>query len=403
MAALLGAALAGCASSAAPPAASSSTSSTAASASSSVPGTPPATSASSSPGDADGLPPALEDEVTAALAGLDRRAQVAQLFVVGVPLADLSGAGALAAQGVGGIFLRGRSTIAAGDLAAITARWAGPAPGLRPWIAADQEGGQVQALSGPGFRRLPSAVGQGQLPAADLAALADGMGADLAAGRVSLDLAPVADVVPAGTEAGNAPIGAHDRQYGSTPAAVVAAAGTVVGGLGAHGVTATLKHFPGLGRVRENTDDNAGVTDTETTAGGKQVAAFGTLSRARERPFVMVSSATYTQIDGSAPAVFSPVVITDVLRGQLGFRGVVITDDVGQAAAVQAVPAGDRAVRFLEAGGTLVLTVRAAVFPEMLDAVLARDAADPAFAATVDAAVRTALVAKARAGLLAPA
>jgi hypothetical protein len=64
------------------------------------------------------------------------------------------------------------------------------------------------------------------------------------------------------------------------------------------------------------------------------------------------------------------------------------------------VPPGDRAVRFLEAGGTLVLTVRASIYPQMLQAVLDRDAADPAFAATVDAAVQTALVAKARTGLL---
>jgi beta-N-acetylhexosaminidase len=117
----------------------------------------------------------------------------------------------------------------------------------------------------------------------------------------------------------------------------------------------------------------------------------------------MVSSATYSLIDPSAPAVFSPVVITDVLRGDIGFRGVVITDDVGTAVAVAGVPPGERAVRFLAAGGTLVLTVTAAPLQQMADAVLARDASDPAFAKQVDAAVRTALVAKARAGLLPPA
>jgi beta-N-acetylhexosaminidase len=116
----------------------------------------------------------------------------------------------------------------------------------------------------------------------------------------------------------------------------------------------------------------------------------------------MVSTATYTRIDATACAAFSPVVVTDLLRGQLGFQGVVVSDDLGHAVAVQDVEVGDRAVRFLAAGGTLVLTVEPATLPRMIDAVLARDAADPAFAAVVDGAVRTALQAKARAGLLPP-
>ncbi|MGY1604478.1 glycoside hydrolase family 3 N-terminal domain-containing protein [Geodermatophilus sp. SYSU D00815] len=362
--------------------------------------TTPATSSSAPSPAPDALPP----EVTAALEGMDRRAQVAQLFVVGVPLADLPAGDALVAQGVGGVFLQGRSSASTAEIAAVTGGWTAAAPGgVRPWIAADQEGGQVQALSGPGFGDLPSALEQGSLPPPELAALADGLGASLAEAGVTLDLAPVADVVPAGTAAANPPIGAVDRQYGDTAAEVVAAARTVVRGMAAHGVTATVKHFPGLGAVTENTDFSADVVDGTTTRDGEQVAAFGVLARDRAHPFVMVSSATYELIDPSAPAVFSPVVIDEVLRGEVAFDGVVITDDVGSAAAVRDVPPGDRAVRFLAAGGTLVLTVTAAVLPEMLDAVLARDAVDPAFAERVDDAVWTALVAKARAGLLPPA
>ncbi|MGR7024923.1 glycoside hydrolase family 3 N-terminal domain-containing protein [Geodermatophilus sp. URMC 62] len=238
------------------------------------------------------------------------------------------------------------------------------------------------------------------MPPDQLAALADGLGASLAAAGVTLDLAPVADVVPAGTEADNDPIGAFGRQYGSTPADVAADVAAVVDGLAAHGVTSTLKHFPGLGLVDENTDEAAGVADPVTTADSEQVAVFGQLAASPAEPMVMLSSATYPAIDPSAPATFSQVVITDVLRGQLGFDGPVVTDDVGVATAVQDIPPGERATRFLEAGGTLVLTVDPDVYPAMLDAVLARAEADPAFSATVDAAVRTALTAKARAGLL---
>jgi beta-N-acetylhexosaminidase len=338
--------------------------------------------------------------VDAVLSRLDPRARIAQLFVVGVPLTALASGDGLVQQGVGGVFLAGRSTASTGDLAAVTGRWAAEAPGPRPWVAADQEGGQVQTLKGPGFALLPSAVDQGRLPLPQLAALADGMGAALQSAGVTLDLAPVADVVPAGTEHANAPIGFFDRQYGSTPDQVGAAAGTVVDGLAAHRVTTTLKHFPGLGRVTANTDTTAGVTDSVTTADDPQLAVFGALAARPAAPMVMVSLAIYGRLDGSQPAAFSPAVVTDLLRGRLGYRGPVISDDLGKATAVAAVTPGDRAVRFLAAGGTLVLTVVPSQLGPMIDAVTARAAADPALAAQLDAAVRTDLLAKERAGLL---
>ncbi|TFV61645.1 UNVERIFIED_ORG: glycoside hydrolase family 3 protein [Bacillus sp. AZ43] len=331
---------------------------------------------------------------------MDRRAQVAQLFVAGVPLADLSGGDALASSGVGGLFLAGRSEAPAAELAATAERWQGLAPGPGLWIAADQEGGSVQALRGPGFEKLPSAREQGALPPAELAGLAAGMGTALQSAGINLDLAPVVDVVPAGTEASNEPIGAFGRQYGNSADVVEAAAGTVVDALDDAGVTATLKHFPGLGLVQQNTDTTGDVQDTETAAGDAQVTLFAELARSPAEPFVMVSSATYPRIDPEAQAAFSPVVVTDLLREELGFDGVVISDDLGNAAAVRDLPPGERAVRFLAAGGTLILTVEPAIVPEMIDAVLARAESDPAFAATVDDAVRTALLAKEGAGLL---
>jgi beta-N-acetylhexosaminidase len=269
-------------------------------------------------------------------------------------------------------------------------------------VAADQEGGAVQTLSGPGSAHLPPAVEQGRLPPDQLAALADDLGSSLSGAGVNLDLAPVVDVVPPGTEAGNPPIGAYGRQYGSTPDVVLPAAAAIVKGLAAHGVTATLKHFPGLGRVQANTDTTAHVTDDGTTRYDGQVAVFGGLARSPAAPFVMMSTATYTRIDPSASAAFSSVVVTDLLRGQLDFDGVVLSDDLGNAVSVQNLEVGERAVRFLAAGGTLVLTVEPATLPRMIEAVLARDSTDPAFTALVDEAVRTALGAKARAGLLPP-
>ena len=341
-----------------------------------------------------------EEQVAGALADLEARDRVQQLFLVGVPLDDLASGDALARDGVGGLFLAGRSEAPATELAATTGRWQSLSTGPDLWVAADQEGGAVQTFKGPGFTRLPPAAEQGTMPPAELSALAQGMGAELATAGVNLNLAPVADVVPAGTEHRNEPIGAFERQYGSTGPEVTEAADAVVDGLAGSGVTATLTHFPGLGRVEGNTDTDAGVTDTETTAGDAQVEAFGSLARSPAEPFVMASSATYAQIDPAEQATFSPAVLTGLLRGRLGFDGVIVTDDVGNAEAVRDVDEGERAVRFLAAGGTMVLTVDPAIVPEMVDAVLERRAADPAFASTVDDAVGTALAAKARAGLL---
>ena len=272
-------------------------------------------------------------------------------------------------------------------------------PGL--WLAADQEGGLVQTLGGPGFDELPTAVEQGRLPDDQLAALADELGAAMRAAGLNVNLAPVADVVPAGAEQGNEPIGAVHRQYGNSAAEVARAAAVITDGLAAHGVVPTLKHFPGLGRVQRNTDTSADVVDPVTGRTDEQVTAFADLlSRSAADPFVMTSSATYPLLDPANQAAFSRPVITGLLRDEPGFDGVVISDDLANAEAVEGIPPGERAVRFLEAGGTLVLSVDGGLVPEMVDAVAARSQEDPAFAAVVDDAVRTALTAKAEAGLL---
>ncbi|PWJ53026.1 beta-N-acetylhexosaminidase [Quadrisphaera granulorum] len=352
-------------------------------------------------------PSPVDPDVAAAeraLARLDARARAAQLLVVGVPLDDLARGDALLTETpYGGVFLAGRSQAAAADVGAVTTRWtdaARQAGQPAPWVAADQEGGAVQTFTGPGFADLPTARSQGQQDPAAVRELARGIGASLRTAGVTLDLAPVADVVPAGTARSNEPIGRHGRQYGATAAEVNDDAAAVIAGLGEAGVVATVKHFPGLGRVTGNTDTSADVRDTTTTADDADVALFGELAALPQRPFVMTSSAVYEQIDPSAPAVFSPAVVTDLLRDRLGVDGVVISDDLGRAKAVTAVPVAERATRFVEAGGTLVLTVDAAVAPTMLSALTDRAAADPAFAARVDEAALVALVAKSRAGLL---
>jgi beta-N-acetylhexosaminidase len=340
-------------------------------------------------------------QVDAALARLDERHKVAQLLVVGLPPDDLDDGAALVEGGVGGIFLEGRPPDSVGQLAARTAGWVADAgAGPRPWVAVDQEGGRVLSLRGPGFPATPSAVDQGRLTGPVLASEVAALASALRQAGVDLDLAPVVDVVPAGTEQANAPIGHWGRQYGSTPAEVDRAASIVLDVLRANQVQPTVKHFPGLGQVTANTDTTGPVTDSVTAPDGPQIGVYRDLLTGSSPPFVMVSSATYTLIDPAGPAMYSPTVVQGLLRGTLGYQGVVISDDVGRAvAAIQGRTPGRRAVDFIRAGGTLVLTDVATDVEPMVDAVLA-EAKDPVFAAQLDRAVRTALLAKARAGKL---
>lgn len=282
-----------------------------------------------------------------------------------------------------------------------TAEWLqASTPGPDLLVAADQEGGAVQQLKGTGFTTLPNALRQGTLDSMTLRKQAEGLGRELAAAGVNVDLAPVADTVAADFAAHNGPIGKYSRQYGSDPVAVADDVATVVDGLQSTGIVATAKHFPGLGRVSGNTDSTAaGITDEVTTATDPYLVPFQR-AIAHDVGMVMVSSARYPKLDATQQAMFSEPIITGLLRTTLGFNGVVITDDVGAAQAVAAVPVGERATRFVAAGGDIVLTAVPAQIPVMATTVSARAQADPAFAAKVAAAATRVLTLKAAYGLL---
>jgi beta-N-acetylhexosaminidase len=329
---------------------------------------------------------------------LDLPSRAGQLLMVGVPAADpVAGVGQLSGVPVGGVFLHGRSSAGAAAVGAAVAQ-VQAASAVPLEVAVDQEGGLVQSLTGPGFDPVPTALAQGALPAGTLRADVTSWAGQLRAAGITMDLAPVADTVPAGTGKANPPIGASDRQYGSDPARVAAAVGTVVRALQDAGVAATAKHFPGLGRVRLDTDTDVGATDPETNATDPYLQPFAAAVDAGTAA-VMVSSATYPQLDPGRLAVFSPAVL-GLLRDQLRFDGVVITDDLGQAVAPSGVPVGQRAVDAVAAGVDVVLTVRTADAAPMSEALVGRATADPAFAARVGGSALRVLALKERFGRL---
>jgi beta-N-acetylhexosaminidase len=115
-----------------------------------------------------------------------------------------------------------------------------------------------------------------------------------------------------------------------------------------------------------------------------------------------MSTAIYSRIDPNNPAAFSPFIINTVLRGDLHFGGVVISDDLGAARQVAAYSPATRALLFIASGGDIVLTVDPGTIPAMYDAVLAFAKANPTFLAIVNNAALRVLRAKQARGLIQP-
>jgi beta-N-acetylhexosaminidase len=270
--------------------------------------------------------------------------------------------------------------------------------GVDFFVAANQEGGLIQALSGSGFDTIPSAVAQGELAVAELEAKVAVWGRQLRDAGVNLDFAPVADVVAAGAEARNAPIGQLKREYGNQPSVVATHVVAFINGMRQAGVATAAKHFPGLGRVEGNTDFTSAVIDTVTTATDPYIEPFSSALTAGV-PFVMISLATYDRIDSDHLAAFSPVVIERILRRELGFDGVVMSDSLTAHAVADMSPA-QRAIDFVEAGGDMIVLGPIDVAVPMAQALAERATSEATFRARIDQSALRILEAKDAAGLL---
>lgn len=335
--------------------------------------------------------------------------RVGQLFMVGSPATAASPATlrAISDYHVGNVMLTGRSfggTLATARVSAVLrARATRTATyGVPLLVATDQEGGAVQVLRGPGFSRMPTALRQGTWSTTYLRTSAKAWGRQLRAAGVNVNLAPVLDTVPGAAAALlNPPIGYYHREFGYTSTRVTTHGRAFLQGMEYAGVSATAKHFPGLGRVTANPDVSAHVTDRITTRHSAYIAPFAAAVNSGV-PMLMMSTAYYSRIDPYHPAAFSRFIIRDMVRGDLGFRGVIVSDDLGAARQVAAWSPGSRAVQFLRAGGDLVLTVDPSVLPAMQRAVLARAQTNTAFRAHVTTSAVRVLLAKQHRGLIPP-
>jgi beta-N-acetylhexosaminidase len=334
-------------------------------------------------------------------AAMTERERIGQLLMVGTPSTGVSAATrhAIRKYHVGAVILDGTTDDGASAVQQVTTELQNLAPpGVGLFVATDQEGGYVQRLQGPGFSHIPTALDQGRLAAHVLRHDTRRWGRQLLDAGVNVDLAPVLDTVPPHFGS-NPPIGDLDREFGHTTQRVSVHGVAALRGLRDAGIAATAKHFPGLGRVRGNTDTESGVTDHATGPHDRYLAPFRAAVGAHV-PFMMVSTAIYTQIDPGRPAAFSRPIVTGMLRQDLQFQGLIISDDLGAAAQVSAVPVAERAVEFVAAGGDVILTVDASQAQAMTAALLQRARAVPAFKSKVDAAALSVLEGKQAQGLL---
>jgi beta-N-acetylhexosaminidase len=246
-------------------------------------------------------------------------------------------------------------------------------------VLVDQEGGRVQRLGPPHWPAYPAGARYGELydraPASGTAAarLAGHLiAADLRPLGIDVDCLPVVDVPVPGSD--NV-IG--DRAYGATPAKVAAIAAAVAEGLIAGGVLPVLKHLPGHGRAKVDSHHKLPVVDTGRAAlEATDFAAFRPLANL---PLGMTAHVVFSAIDAAQPATTSVTMVRDVIRGFIGFQGLLMSDDISMGALSGSLAERSRAA--LAAGCDVVLhcngdlhemTSVASVVPELAGEALAR-------------------------------
>ena len=220
-------------------------------------------------------------------------------------------------------------------------------------VLIDQEGGRVQRFGPPHWPVYPPGAAFGRLydidralglAAARLSArlIAD----DLIGTGVTVDCLPLADVPVAGADA---VIG--DRAYGTEPAKVAAIARAVTDGLDGGGVLPVLKHIPGHGRATADTHFTLPVVDTaESELERTDFVAFRPLA---DLPMAMTAHVVFSAVDAAHPATTSATMIKRVIRGFIGFQGLLMSDDLSMNALAGSIAERTRAV--LAAGCDMVL------------------------------------------------
>ena len=275
--------------------------------------------------------------VEAALARLSPADKVAQLFMVDAVGTAMTPeyAERLARERPGGVILLGPNVGAPAEVRAFVEAIHATNPDLPPLVAVDQEGGPVTRLAGD---PAPGAVELGLLPDAEVRALSRARAEYVAGFGFDVNFAPVADV------AYQTDSSMVDRSFGADPALVAAKVAAVLAGATGTGVLHAAKHFPGHGRAMLDSHLTLPEVDLSLAEWHETDALPFRAAVGAGVPIVMLGHLRYPRWD-DAPTSLSPVAV-DVLQQEMGFDGVVVTDDLGMQALADIDPFAvvDRAI-----------------------------------------------------------
>ncbi len=355
-------------------------------------------------------PPTLAPEATTPAATGELRRKLAQMVLVGFRGLALDAANPIVAdvrdRGIGGVALFTydvalqqweRNIASPAQVAALNASLQALAatPLL---IAIDQEGGRVARLNERfGFPPTVSAQALGERnDLAFTAAAAAEMARTLQAAGVNHNFAPAVDL---NTNPDNPVIGAIGRSFSADPAVVVAQAAAFIRAHREYGITTTLKHFPGHGS--STADSHQGFVDVTATWQPAELEPYRQLIAEGLADAVMTAHVFNGQLDPNAVATLSRPIITGILREELGFDGVVFSDDMQMGAIADNYGFADAVVRAVDAGVDVIaignnLTFDPAIAAQTIDILAAAVADGRLSAARIDESVRriTALKAK---------
>jgi Beta-glucosidase-related glycosidases len=297
--------------------------------------------------------PSLQEVAAAIAASMTPEELVGQVLMPDVTLPADVEATVLEVQqyGLGGVILMGTGTAA--EVRVLTDALQAAAPTvdgrrLPLLISVDQEYGFVRRISD--LVQMPAAMTFGAADRPDLTEAAwSAVGRELAAIGVNVNNAPVADVIG---PAGNVVIGS--RSYGSSVDVVASQVEAVVAGLNSAGVAAVVKHFPGHGNTTVDSHTDLPVlTQSRAELDATDLVPFKAAIEAGAQ-LVMVGHLDVRSVDPGVPATFSRTVLVDLLRGELGFTGVVVSDALNMGGASHDSLA-EQAVQAILAGNDLLL------------------------------------------------
>jgi len=285
----------------------------------------------------------------------DAQRDVGQLFMIGMPGPELDeGTEHLIREGhIGGVILFSRNIENPLQLAALCRDLQAAAKRQDPplFLAVDQEGGRVARLKEP-FRSFPgnAAIGKDEEPVKRAIEFATVTAREMEMVGLNMNLAPVVDV-----QRGEIEKHLAGRSFGEDPELVGFLGRTVIKHLQKTGIMAVAKHFPGLGRA--DVDPHFHLPKINADLEELERINFPPFAAAIEERVcgIMTSHAIYPALDPERPATLSPILLTEVLREKMDFRGLTITDDLEMGAIAAEWSVAEGALKSFQAGADILL------------------------------------------------